>query len=153
VQADKAKAAVEEWAPMALKVRGAGLPASVCGRIQSEVPDGSHWAIADEARTFWALGPDDVLRELTLEAGSQVSSTSRRLPGCRITVSHTTSLVEDYRDTETRQLHHWKFSVDGTQLLALTGTVYSERGRPRDRPDRQQVLALALEELARRSRP
>jgi len=55
---------------MALKVRGAGLPASVCGRIQSEVPDGSHWAIADEARTFWALGPDDVLRELT-DAGSR----------------------------------------------------------------------------------
>ncbi len=138
---------------MALKARGAGLPAGVLDRIQSEVPDGSRWAITADARTFWALGPDDVLRELVLEPGSQVSSTSRPLPGCRITVSHTTSLVEDYHDTETRQLHHWKFSVDGTQLLTLIGTVYSERGRPRDRPDRRQVLALALEELAGRSRP
>jgi len=137
---------------MALKVRGAGVPAGVLGQIQSEVPDGSHWAIGADARTLWALGPDDVLRELTLDAGSQLRSTSRPLTGRRITVSHRTSLVEDYRDTETRQLHHWKFFVDGSQVLALTGTVYSERGRPRDRPDRRQVLALALEELAGQSR-
>jgi hypothetical protein len=145
--------AFDEWAPRALNERGAGLPPSVLTQIQSEVPDGSHWAITADARTFWALGPDDVLRELTLQDASRVACTCRPLPGCRIKVSHTTTLVEDYQDTETRQRHYWRFSVDGTQLIALTGTVYSERGRPRDRPDRQQLLALALQEVAGRSRP
>jgi hypothetical protein len=149
VHVNEARAAVDEWAA-AVKQTSSGLPSSVLGRLQSELPDGSHWAIATDGRTFWALGPDDVLRTLTLEAGG-VRSSSHPLSGARITMSHTTGLVQDYRDTETRQVHHWTFSVDGTGLIALTGTVYGERGRPRDRPDRQQRLALALEELAGRS--
>jgi hypothetical protein len=152
VRTDEAQAAVDEWAAAAIKQTGAGLPASALGQIESVVPDRSQWAIADDARTFWALGADGVLRALALEAG-RVRSWSRLLLGAQITVSHTTGLVEDYQDTETRQVHHWTFSLDGTRILALTGIVYGERGRPRDRPDRQQVLALALEEVTERLRP
>lgn len=153
MRADQAKAAIDEWAPIALKERGVDLPANALEQIQAGVPDGSQWAITADARTFWALGPDDVLRELTLQTPGRLRSTSHPIPASQITVSHTTSLVQDYLDTENRQLHHWIFSINGTKLIALTGTVYNERGRPRDRPDRRQLLALALEELARRSRP
>ncbi len=144
--------AFDEWAPMAAKRLGADLPASVVEQLRKEVPDGSDWAVIGDARRLWALGPDGVLLELTLEAGGTVNSTTRALAGRLTTVSHTTSLVEPYQHTETRQRHYWKFSVDGTQLLELTGTVYGERGRPRDRPDRQHLLALALHDLAGRSR-
>jgi hypothetical protein len=145
----EATVACGEW--VALSGRGTTVPAGVLGQIQSEIPDGSQWAIAADARTFWALGPDDVLRALTITSGNEISSTSHDLRGCRIVARHTTGLVEDYQETETRQVHQWTFSVDGAPLLTLVGTVYSERGRPRDRPDRRQMLALALHDLAGRS--
>lgn len=138
-----------EWTQIALDAGGFELPAGLHGRIQSDIPEGSQWALADP-RTLWALGSDQVLRSLVLEADDQITSLSRPLAGASITVSHGTEPVEFYRDTETVQRHRWRFSIDGVELVALTGTVYGERGRPRDRPDRLQRLAVDLQEVVAR---
>jgi hypothetical protein len=151
VQADEARIVLGEWTQVALKERGIDLPASLCGRIQSDIPEGSRWAVAD-ATTLLTLGSDDVLRSLVLDADEQITCLSRPLGGKSITVSHSTDPVEFYGDAETIQRHRWRFSIDGEALAALTGTVYGERGRPRrDRPDRLQALAFDLREVAERS--
>jgi hypothetical protein len=149
VQADEAQNVFGEWGRVALEQGGIELPASLCGRIQADIPEGSQWAVAD-ARTLLALGSDQVLRSLAVDADDRIMGDSRSLAGASIAVSHSTDPVEFYRDTETIQRHRWRFSIDGEEL-ALTGTVYGERGRPRDRPDRLQRLAFDLQEVAAQS--
>jgi hypothetical protein len=150
MRADEARIALDEWTQTALQAERLDLPASLHGSICSDIPEGSRWAVVD-ARTLWALGPDDVLRSLSLDADGQITSTSRPLAASAITVSHSTEPVEFYGGNETMQRHHWRFSIDGSELVALTGLVYGERGYPRDRPDRRQLLAIDLQEVAARS--
>jgi hypothetical protein len=148
---DEAQRAFDEWAKIARATERRELPIGLCGSIESTIPTGARWAVAD-ARTLYALGPDAVLHSLTLDADGGVSCASTPLAQRSIAVSHSTDPLEFQHETETRQRHHWRFSVDGAPLVALTGTVYGERGRPRDRPDRLQLLAFDLQEAAERSR-
>ena len=152
VHAAEARIVFSEWTQIALDAEGLELPASLHARIQSDIPDGSEWAVAD-ARTLWALGSDLLLRSLAVAADDQITALSRSLAGGSITAGHSTDPVEFYGDSETVQRHRWRFSIDGVDLIALTGTVYGERGRPRDRPDRLQRLAFALQEVAARGQP